>query len=137
MCALTCSKEAMRFKPRWLSRINQIAADLVALPRPFIHRAPVESVLGVARRRAQQIMAPCITDRVGANGLADREAFIAHLRRLAEGGDGCYERRRRGKVAALLARWRKERLTRPQLLAEAPLQILAQELENLPEGGAA
>ena len=124
----------MPAKPAWYSRINDIIRDLESLPRPFVDRATVEFLLGVGRRRAQQILAPCIRDRVGANGLADREAFIAHLRRLAEGDDGYYERQRRRKVAAVLAQLRQDRLARPQLLVEAPIQVLTQELENLPEG---
>lgn len=121
-------------KPVWYSKIHDILGDLEAFPRPFVDRATVEFLLGVGRRRAQQIMAPCITDRVGANGLADRDALIAHLRRLAEGDDGAYEIQRRRKVAAILGQLRKERLERPQLLVEAPVQVLTQEFENLPEG---
>jgi len=121
-------------KPSWYSRINEIIGELEALPRPFVDRATVEFLLGVGRRRAQQIMAPCITDRVGANGLADRLGLIAHLRRLAEGETGYYERQRRRKVATILGQLHKERLERPQLLVEAPIQVVAQELANLPEG---
>lgn len=121
-------------KPSWYSKINDVIRELEALPRPFVDRATVEFLLGIGRRRAQQILAPCIVDRVGTNGLADRAAFIAHLRRLAEGDDGHYERRRRGKVAAILVQLQKERLERPQLLVEAPVEVLTQELENLPDG---
>jgi len=60
--------------------------------------------------------------------------MIAHLRRLAEGDGGYYERRRRRKVAEILAQLRKQRLERPQLLVEAPLQVLTQEFDQLPEG---
>jgi hypothetical protein len=121
-------------KPSWFSRIDGVIRQLEALPRAFVDRATVEFLLGVGRRRAQQILAPCIRDRVGSNGLADRDAFITHLRRLAQGQDAYYEGQRRRKVAAALAQWRKERLERPQLLVEAPVQILTQELDNLPEG---
>ena len=124
----------MPAKPGWYSTINEVIRELEALPRPFVDRAAVEFLLGVGRRRAQQILAPCIMDHVGANGLADRDAFIAHLRRLAEGDDGYYERRRRRKVAAILTQLQKERLEHPQLLVEAPVQVLTQEFENLPEG---
>ena len=120
--------------PRWFSRIHQICRDLEALPRPFVDRATVEFVLGVGRRRAQQILAPCVTDRVGTNGLADRTLLLAHLRRLAEGDDGFYERQRRRRVAEVLARLEQERRERPQLLVEAPLTVLRQELEHLPPG---
>jgi hypothetical protein len=107
---------------------------LEALPRPFVDRATVESLLGVGRRRAQQILAPCVTERVGSNGLADRNALITHLRCLAQGDSHHYEQRRRQKVAAKLAELEKERRERPRLLVEAPTQVLGQEFENLPPG---
>lgn len=65
----------MPARPLWYSKINDIVREREALPRPFVDRPTVEFLLGVGRRRAQQILAPCITDHVGANGLADREAF--------------------------------------------------------------
>ena len=124
----------MPAKPSWYSKIDLVIREIEALPRPYVDRATVEFLLGVGRRRAQQILAPCIMDRVGANGLADRDAFIAHLRRLAEGDDGYYEIQRQRKVSAILAQLHKERLERPQLLVEAPAEIVTQEFENLPEG---
>jgi hypothetical protein len=124
----------MPAKPRWYSRIDQALNDLRALPRPFVDRATVEYILGVGRRRAQQIMAPCVTDRVGTNGLADREVLIARLRQLGDGEEGYYERRRRQKVGQVLEQLQKERLERPAVLVEAPIRITGQELENLPDG---
>jgi len=132
--APTCWNTPMPAKPAWLSQINDIVRELEALPRPFVDRATVEFLLGVGRRRAQQILAPCVTDRVGASGLADRDSLIDRLRRVADGEDGYYERQRRRKVGQILAQLHKERLERPQLLVEAPVQILTQEFENLPAG---
>ena len=124
----------MPAKPVWYSKIDDVIRELQALPRPFVDRATLEFLLGVGRRRAQQIMAACITERVGASGLADRDALIAHLRRLAEGDDGYYERQRRRNVAEILAQLQKDRLERPQLLVEASVQVMTQEFENLPAG---
>src|SRR5664279_4767964 len=124
----------MPAKPLWYSRINDILRELESLPRPFVDRATLEFLLGVGRRRAQQILAPCITERVGTNGLADRDALIARLRRVAEGDDSYYERRRRRNVAEILSQLQKDRLERPQLLVEAPVRVVNQELENLPPG---
>jgi hypothetical protein len=121
-------------KPIWYSRIHQVIQALEALPRPFVDRATVEFLLGVGRRRAQQILAPCVTGRVGANGLADRHALIAHLRRIAHSDSRYYEQRRRQNVAAKLAELEKERREQPRLLVEAPTQFLNQELANLPPG---
>lgn len=108
--------------------------ELRSRPRPFVDRAAVEALLGVGRRRAQQIMAPCVTDHVGTNGLADRDCLVTHLRHLAEGDEGFYELRRRRKVAEVLEGLRKERIERPQLLVEAPVRVVNQEFEDLPEG---
>jgi hypothetical protein len=82
-------------KPAWFHKIDNIIKELRASPRPFVDRATVEFLLTVGRRRSQQIMAPCITDHVGTNGLADRDRLIARLRRLAGGDDGYYEGQRR------------------------------------------
>jgi len=121
-------------KPVWYRNLPAIVTQLKAHPHPYVDRATVEFLLGIGRRRAQQIMAPCITDRVGTNGLADRDRLIARLQGLAEGDDCHYERLRRRKVAEVLDRLRLERLDRPQLLVEAPVQVVNQELENLPKG---
>src|SRR5579863_7004902 len=124
----------MPAKPGWYTHLDDILRELGALPRPFVDRATVEALLGVGRRRAQQILAPCITDRVGTNGLADRDALISHLRRLAEGEEVVYENTRRRRVAELLNELRKDRLERPQVLVEAPVRVVNQEMDRLPPG---
>jgi hypothetical protein len=121
-------------KPVWYGKIHDIIRELEALPQTFVDRATIEFLLGVGRRRAQQIMLPCITQHVGANGLADRDLLIAHLRRLANGDEGYYERRRRRKVAEILADLHQQRVQNPPLLVEAPVEVLSQEFENLPSG---
>ena len=122
----------MPAKPVWYGKLAAVIAQLEALPRPTVDTATLELLLGIGRRRAQQILAPCITERLGANGLADRAALIAHLRGLAEDGDGYYEQRRRQKVAKVLEQCRQERLARPRLLVEAPAAIARRELHDLP-----
>ena len=124
----------MPAQPLWYSRIDIIIQELEALPRPFVDRATVESLLGISRRRAQQILAPCVTERVGTNGLADRDALIAHLRRLAHSDTRHYELRRRQKVAIQLTKLEKELRERPRLLVEAPIQVVNQEFDGLPVG---
>ena len=124
----------MPAKPSWFSRLDRIIEELGALPRPFVDRATVEFLFGVGRRRAQQIMAPCISDRVGTNGLAAKDLFIAYLRRMAEGDKGYYEIERRRKVAQFIGGLRKERIERPRLMIEAPQEIVNQEFDSLPAG---
>lgn len=124
----------MPAKPVWSSRLNEICDALRSLPHPFVHRATVEQLLGVGCRRAQQILAPCISDRVGSSGLADRDRLIARLERLAQGEDGYYEGVRRRKFASVLQQLQKERREQPYVPVEAPTQIVNQHLTDLPPG---
>ena len=124
----------MPAKPAWYGKLDDVIRQLEALPRPFVDRPTLEFLLGVGRRRAQQIMAPCITERVGASGLVDCGALIGRLRQLARGDDGYYEIQRQRRVARTLERLRQERLERPQLLVEAPAAAVQQEFEFLPPG---
>jgi hypothetical protein len=132
-CALT-SLNIVPAKPTWYRKLPYVLEELHRLPRPWVDRATVEFLLGVSRRRAQQIMAPCIVDRVGANGLADRDALITQLQRIAEGDEAFYELQRRRKVAGLIDELRRERIERPQLLVEAPTDVVNQQFEDLPPG---
>jgi hypothetical protein len=95
----------------------------------------VEFLLGVSRRRAQQIMAPCVLERrAGISALADRDALITRLESIAEGDEGGYEIERRRRVANLIEGLRQQWTTQPQLLVEAPTAVVNQEFENLPAG---
>jgi hypothetical protein len=125
----------MPAKPLWISNVSKVIQELEALPRPFVDRATLELLLGVGRRRAQQILAPCVTDRVGSNGLADRELVIQRLRELAAAPEATYEIRRRRKVASLIAGLQRERVERPHVLVDAPAEIVNQDtLRTLPAG---
>lgn len=124
----------MPAKPVWYRKLPYILEELRNHPHSYVDRATIEFLLSIGRRRAQQIMAPCITGRVGANGLADRDALITRLQRIAEGDEGFYEVERRRKVAKLIGDLRQERVEKPQLLVEAPTAVVNQEFENLPAG---
>jgi hypothetical protein len=124
----------MPTQPTWLNHLDAIRATLRASPRPFVDRAAVQALLGVGRRRAQQILAPCVTERVGTNGLAEREAFLRHLEQAAAGEEARGEVERRQRLARTFAQLRQERLTQPQLPVEAPVSIVNQEWASLPAG---
>lgn len=124
----------MPAKPAWYRHLDSIIHNLQALPRPYVDRPTVEILLSVGRRRAQQIMLPCITEHVGASGLADRDLLVDHLRRLARSDEAGYERTRRRKVAGLIEKLRQDRLHRPQVLVEAPIEVVNQQMDSLPPG---
>ena len=119
-------------KPLWLGHLDRITAELTALPQTWIDRATVERLLGVGRRRAQQILAPCVSFQIGANGLADRELFISHLRQLAAGDTAAYERQRRQRLAQTLDGLRSAWQNRVPV--EAPASIVNQAFADLPPG---
>jgi hypothetical protein len=122
-------------KPTWYRKLPHIVEELRNHSLPYVDRTTLEFLLGVSRRRAQQIMAPCLfSRRAGTNGLADRDALITRLERIAAGDEAFYEIERRRKVAKLIEELRQERITRPQLLVEAPTAVVNQEFENLPAG---
>lgn len=124
----------MPAKPRWYNKLDLIIAALSDHPHRLIDRATLQSLLGVGRRRAQQILAPCAGVRIGASVLADKEVLIERLRLLAASDEAEQEARRRARLAHILSALRKEHLNRPKLLVEAPVSVVAQKFENLPAG---
>jgi hypothetical protein len=121
-------------KPTWYGRLDQVIAELGNLSWPWVDRATLQSLLRVGPRRAQQILQPCVTRQVGANGVAGREELIAHLKRLAAGDEAHYERRRRQRLAQVLEGLRQAALAQPKVLVEAPVTVLNQQFANLPDG---
>lgn len=121
-------------KPTWYGRLDKIIEDLTNLPFPWVDRETLQILLHVGPRRAQQILSPCVTHQVGANGVAGRQDLIEHLKRLASGDEVHYERRRRQRLARVLDGFRQAALAQPKVLVEAPTTVLNQEFRSLPEG---
>lgn len=121
-------------KPTWYGRLDEVIAELAALPWPWIDRETLQSLLRVGPRRAQQIMRPCVARQIGANSVAGRDELIAHLKRLAAGDEAHYERRRRQRLAQALDGLRQAALAQPKVLVEAPMAVLGQHFANLPDG---
>ena len=124
----------MAAKPAWFGRLEIIVAELEALPCPSITRGTVEFLLRVGPRRAQQIIAPCVTEQIGTSLLADRRLLIGHLRALATGEAGQYECQRQRKVAESLDALRAAWLADSKVLVEAPISVVNQRFEDLPGG---
>jgi hypothetical protein len=121
-------------KPTWCGHIEEAIAELQSLPYPWVDRLTLERVLHIRRRRAQQILQPCVRQQIGTNGVADREELIAHLRRLASGDVTSYERRRRERLAETLQNLHRDWTQQTKAIVEAPTSIVNQELANLPSG---
>lgn len=125
-------------KPLWLARIPDAIQELESATEPWVERSHLEALLGIGRRRAQQLLAPLATHRVGASLLAHREDLIAHLRRVASGEQAEYDDRRRKRLWNQLGAARSEWIDRPPVLVEVPnsdlRRLQSQDFDGLPEG---
>jgi hypothetical protein len=121
-------------KPFWYYRLDEVIGQLENLPDPFVDRATLEFVLGIGRRRAQQILRPLVRRTVGRNGLAAKEDVIAYLRQLAAGDAASFEKQRRERLHAILDELHRRAREQPRVLVEAPTAVVNQELESLPPG---
>lgn len=114
----------------WYGRLRTILGELEVGASPWVDSEEVACLLGVSRRRAQQILAPCVQKRLGLNGLAGRREVVERLRQVAEGDEAGWERIRRAKVAREIGRLADE----PHVFVEAPAAVRRQRLDDLPDG---
>jgi hypothetical protein len=125
-------------KPLWLARLPEVIRQLEENPAPWIDRRVLESVLGVGRRRAQQLLARVSKRRVGTSAVADRSEVVAYLKRIAGGEEAYYESRRRHRLWARLSDSRREWIEQPPVLVELTegqiRQVELHEFAGLPEG---
>lgn len=128
----------MPAKPLWIERLPQVIARLEDRPEDWVDRATLESLLGVGRRRAQQLLARIPCQRVGATVLAGRADVIAHLRSIAAGDDAHFEHRRQQRLWDQLEPVRQEWTGQPPLLVEVSQsqvrRIETHDFAALPEG---
>jgi hypothetical protein len=125
-------------KPLWLERLPHVIHTLEHRAEVWVDRATLESLLGVGRRRAQQLLAQIPSQRVGASVLANRSDVVAHLKEVAAGREAYYEQRRRKRLWGQLDKARREWTEQPPVLVEVPRSQLRRiELHDfaaLPEG---
>jgi len=125
-------------KPLWLDRLPEAIRQLEQSSDPWVDRTSLESLLGVGRRRAQQLLAPVATRRIGTSVLAGRAELVAHLQNIAAGQQAYYEDRRRRRLWTQLEQARREWASQPPVLVEVTdAQVRRVELhdfDGLPEG---
>ena len=125
-------------KPRWLDRLPQAIAALENSPLPWVDRSTIEDLLGVRRRRAQQILAPLAAQAAGHTVIVDKTALIQHLRQMAAGEVTFYEKKRRQRLWRKLQEEHDRWAETPPVFVEAPPDMLQavykRDLEGLPEG---
>ena len=120
-------------KPTWSGSINSAIKQLAALPCSEVDSGLLAEVLGLKRRRAQQILKPLVGRTVGRSSLIPKDAVIRHLRSLVSDDIQEAEKQRRARLHAYLADARAAAM-QPKVLAEAPAAIIRQQLADLPSG---
>jgi hypothetical protein len=116
-------------KPTWSGSIDNAIKNLASLPCSEVDSGMLAELLGLKRRRAQQILAPLVGRTVGRSSLIPKDAVIRHLRSRVSGDTEEAEKQRRARLRAKLAG-----AMQPKVLVEAPPAIVRQQLENLPAG---
>ena len=127
----------MPSKPNWLLHLTEIIAALDQRPAaslPWIGRAEIESLLGVGRRRAQQILLSCPHSRLGRNLVASPQDFRLFLLNASSSTSAQSERLRRQRLAAQISNWIADYQLRPPLLVSAPASVRKSRLDSLPPG---
>ena len=120
--------------PTWLGRLSLAIDQLENLPLSWVDSGTLGFVLGIGRRRAQQILQPLVRQALGKNGLAPKQDVIRHLQNLARGDAVFFEKQRQRRLGALLQQMQQDLLSRPRVLVEAPNSIVEQQFQNLPAG---
>lgn len=125
-------------QPRWLNRLPEAISALEKAPLPWVDRKTVEELLGIRRRRAQQILAPLATQRSGHTVIVERTVLIQHLRSLASGESFFYEQRRRQRLWEQVQHERERWTQTPPAFVEAPAELLRsvykKDFDGLPSG---
>jgi len=117
-------------KPLWYSRLAEIHAELHRWPSPWVDRPAVEALLGVGRRRAQQILAAAGAVAAGRTALVTPAQLAAHLSR-APAASVEREKARVRRFARQLVSWE----ARPRrLMVAAPAAVERTGLGSLPAG---
>jgi hypothetical protein len=78
---------------QWLSRLPEIVAAVEAAAAPVIDRTGIETLFGLRRRRAIELMHHLGGFQSGGAFLLDRSVLLQHLRAMRDGEDFARESR--------------------------------------------
>jgi hypothetical protein len=118
---------------QWFLRLPTIVEELKRLEAPVVDRAVFESVFGVGRRRAIDLMHHFGGYQVGKTFVIDRGALIAGLEAKLGSDSFEHERERKTKLIEELERARKLAPGRKVRIAVAP-DVRERAIADLPSG---
>src|SRR5437868_12021967 len=99
----------MATKSRWLMKIPNILEELCNLDTPVVDRTICESIFGVKRRRAIDLMQRFDCYQAGNTVLVDRAVLIRHLRAMVSSPEVEQERARKQRLSEQLVTLEKHR----------------------------
>jgi hypothetical protein len=125
-------------KPLWLERLPDAIRCLEERTDSWVDRSVIESILGVGRRRAQQLLAQVPRQRIGTSLVARRADVISRLQTMSAGENTHFEQRRQKRLWGQLEQARRDWCGQPPVLVELPRsqarRIEIQDFAALPEG---
>ena len=99
----------MPAKSSWLLNIPAIRSMLAEVTLPVIDRAVIQSVFGLGRRQAIELMHRFGGYQAGRTFLIERTRLIAELDKIAAGGEYQQEEARHEKLTAAVAKFQRTR----------------------------
>jgi hypothetical protein len=125
-------------KPLWLARLPEAIAQLKESSEPLVDRGRLETLLGIGRRRAQQLLSAVASRSIGSSRIAKVSDVVEYLERIAAGENAYYDARRRKHLWDQLGRERHQWLIQPPVLVDVETtdikQVQLRGVEGLPEG---
>jgi hypothetical protein len=123
----------MPAESEWLVHVPEIISLLRLLPAPVLDRAAIETLFGVKRRRAIQLLAQFGGYQAGKTFLVNRDSLLQQLEKIRDGDRFQRESSRRERVAGSIATLRKHAAaSRVQIPVEQKAHQAV--LETLPAG---
>lgn len=123
----------MPAKPAWLLHIPEIIAQLEVFEVPVLDRAIVESLFGLRRRQAIELLHHFGGYKSGQTFLVERQRLLGALRRLADGEDCQSEVRRRERLQETVDRLRRDRGALQVKIPVSP-EVWNRKMATLPSG---
>jgi hypothetical protein len=125
-------------KPLWLARLPATIEQLESSSDPWVDRTRLEQLLGVGRRRAQQLLSAVASRAVGSSRVALAADVIEYLQQIAAGEVAYYDAQRRKQLWDHLGQRRQEWLEQPPVLVDVSettvRRVQLHDFDGLPQG---
>ena len=123
----------MPAKAVWLLKIPEIIRMLEAFDVPVVDRAIIESLFGLRRRQAIELLHRFGGFESGKTFLVDRHVLIENLRRLAAGEEFEREIRRRDRLDHAVDEMRRYQAA-ARVIIPVPPDVFSRKMADLPAG---